>query len=131
MNTLNGSDSVPRTMPRPLSETSVASEKLQALQTVTDRSIVTFSVVYGSHTVGEATEESDIDIGLYLAEDVEENTIQTLIFRIEGEYADLGFDDMELDISILSEPNEQQFIDTVHEQAYFLAGAESAFLSWK
>lgn len=104
--------------------------KIDCLKRITDRSLVSFAVLYGSQADGTATAGSDIDIGLYLPKSVPENRIQTLLFRIEGEYADAGFNDTELDFSILSEPNETQFTTTVKNQALFLSGDKSACESW-
>lgn len=104
--------------------------KIDHLKQITDREIVSFAVLYGSQATGDATDASDIDIGLYLDGSVPENRIQTLLFRIEGEYTDAGFDDTELDFSILSDPAPTQFITTVKEQALFLSGDRQACESW-
>lgn len=102
----------------------ISEQKWAELQSVIDRQSVKFSILYGSQSVGEATESSDIDIGLYFVPNVD---AFTELFRIEEEYLEAGFDDSELDLTILNDSHKESFIQTVREQAVFLCGDEEAF----
>jgi len=91
----------------------------EALEDVLTRDTISFAVLYGSHSVGESTAESDIDIGIKFTSSVD---TFTELFRIEEEYADMGFDDSVLDLTVLNEQYEEQFISTVREQSVLICG---------
>lgn len=106
-----------------MSDIPLPSSKSSILQKLLERPSVEFAILYGSQATGDDTESSDIDIGLMFT-DIDSVEPYTIIFRIEEEYCDAGFDDLELDLSVLNTAEEKDFIRTVKEQAIPLAGNE-------
>lgn len=104
----------------PLSE-----EKTSVLEDVLDRDSIQFAILYGSQATGDDTLESDIDIGLMFESNSSVDPY-TVVFRIEEEYADAGFDDLELDLSVLNTAEERDFITTVQQQAIYITGDKQA-----
>lgn len=104
-----------------MSDIPLSQSKTSSLKQILDRPSIEFAVLYGSQATGNETENSDIDIGLMFT-NIDSVEPYTVIFRIEEEYSDAGFDDLELDLSVLNTAEEQDFIQTVKEQSIPLAG---------
>lgn len=105
---------------------------MSAPKSILERPNIVFAILYGSQSTGEATPESDIDIGIFL-DDYTTDKKYDEIFAIEEHYSEAGGDWEKLDITVLNNAEElpAQFTSTAREQAIFICGNREKFEEWK
>ena len=105
-------------------ETGLTPGKITTLQNILSRDSLEFALLYGSRATGTYNEKSDIDIGVKSSKN---NNEYTILFRIEEEYSDKGFDDNELDLTILDTTIDETFKNTVKTKAIYICGNKSKY----